>query len=201
MELGVAGASGPLSWTVTAYRATWRDEILRLADAAGLPRGAVNAGPTCHQGLETAVRWRLWQGPVRVTAALTSTLGRFWFEDDPAYGRNRLAGAPPHVGRAELRAEGRSGFCAVETTWAAGRTWVDHAGRLGYGGHALVHVRAGWRWGGGGGVFVAAKNVFDRAHIASAAGVLDVARAPAATAIFLPGAGRLLTAGVEWRWR
>ena len=43
------------------------------------------------------------------------------------------------------------------------------------------------------------RNVLDRPHLASTAGVLDLARTPAATAIFLPGTGRTLTLGCEWK--
>jgi iron complex outermembrane receptor protein len=200
VELGVQGERGPWGWNVTAYHGGWRDEILRLADANGLPRGAVNAGPTRHQGLESQVRWRLSDTPHRLTLSVTSTLGRFVFESDPVYGRNRLAGAPPHVGAAELAYEYPGGFyAAVEATWVAGRTSVDHAGRLGYGGQALLHGRVGWRLRDRWVVFLAVRNALDRAYLASTAGVLDLARAPAATAIFLPGTARAATLGLEWK--
>jgi iron complex outermembrane receptor protein len=200
LEAGVQGQQGRLAWNVTAYHGRWGGEILRLADANGLPRGAVNAGATVHQGLESAVRWKLRDGPPGLSLAATSTVGRFDFEGDPVYGRNRIAGAPPHVGTAELAYDHPQGFYgAVESTWVAGRTSVDHAGRLAYGGHSLLHARIGWRRGDRWVVFVAMRNVLNRAHIASTAGVLDLARVPAATAIFLPGAGRALTLGFEWK--
>ncbi len=200
IELGVQGRRGPVAWNVTAYRGGWRDEILRLADTNGLPRGAVNAGATLHEGVETSLRWQWHDGPHGLSLAVTSTLGRFVFEDDAVYGRNRIAGAPPHVGMAELAYEHPRGFFgAIETTWVAGRTSVDHAGRLTYGGHTLLHARFGWRVGERLVVFLAGRNLLARAHLASTAGVLDLARAPAATTIFLPGAGRALTLGFAWK--
>lgn len=200
LEVGAQGARGNFSWNVTAYRGRWHDEILRLADANGLPRGAVNAGATFHEGIETAVRWRLLEGNHGLSLAATSTLGRFVFDGDPVYASNRIAGAPPHVGTAELAYDHPRGLlCAIESTWVAGRTSVDHAGRLAYGGHALLHTRLGWRFKGRGVVFLAVRNLLDRVHLASTAGVLDVARTPATTAIFLPGAGRALSLGFEWK--
>lgn len=200
IEVGAQGEHGPLVWNVTAYRGRWRDEILRLADANGLPRGAVNAGATMHQGIETTLRWRVLEGAHGFALAATSTLGRFVFDGDSVYGRNRIAGAPPHVGTAELAYDHPRGFYgAVESTWVAGRTAVDHAGRLAYGGHALLHARAGWRLGDRWVVFVAVRNALNRAHLASTAGVLDVARTPATTAIFLPGTGRAFTLGFAWK--
>ena len=43
------------------------------------------------------------------------------------------------------------------------------------------------------------RNALDRRHLASTAGVLDLARSPAATSIFLPGPGRAFTLGLEWK--
>lgn len=200
VEAGANGASGPLDWSVTVYQAEWRNEILRLADAAGQPRGAVNASPTSHAGIEASLRWHILTGANRLTFTVTGTSGRFRFKDDPVYARNRLAGAPPHTGAAELRYEDRRGWhAAAESTWVAGPIPVDHAGRLTYGGHALFHLRGGWRLTPRLHVFAAIRNVLDRRHLASTAGVLDLARNPAATSVFLPGPGRAFTLGFEWQ--
>ena len=198
-EVGTRGAHGPLSWDVTAYHGEWTNEILRLADAKGAALGADNAGPTRHLGVETTAHWRLLDQGQRLTLNVSAVWNRFYFENDPVFGRNRLAGAPPHVGSAELLYEHPRGFFgAVGLDWTAGQTPVDHAGRMTYGGHTLAHLRAGWRskaWT----FFADVSNIFDEQHIASTAGVLDIARNPAATSIFLPGAGRGFTIGCEWR--
>lgn len=200
VEAGTNGTAGALAWSVTVYDAAWRNEILRLADAAGLPRGAVNASPTRHTGVEAALRWHLLTGADRLTLTVTGTSGRFHFKGDPVYGRNRLAGAPPHTGAAELRYENpRYGYVAAESTWVVGPIPVDHAGRLTYGGHALFHLRLGRQFTPRFHAFVAVRNVFDRRYVASTAGVLDLARNPAATSIFLPGPGRTVTLGLEWK--
>ena len=197
-ELGTIGTHGALGWDVTAFRGEWTNEILRLADAAGLPRGAVNASPTRHLGLETSAYWRILDGTQRLKLVTTAVWSRFYFADDPVYGRNRLAGAPPHQGSAKLIYEHASGFFATGMLdWTAGPTPVDHAGRMSYPGHVLTHLRAGWRQGRAWTLFAEVRNVFDRQHIASTAGVLDLARNPAATSVFLPGAGRSLTVGLE----
>ncbi|MBM3853300.1 MAG: TonB-dependent receptor, partial [Verrucomicrobia bacterium] len=102
LEMGAQGSWRRLNWDVSAYQGRWSDEILRLADASGSPRGAVNAGRTRHDGVETGLRWRVSEHLPGLTLAATSTLGRFTFARDPVYGSNRLAGAPPHVGSAAL---------------------------------------------------------------------------------------------------
>jgi iron complex outermembrane recepter protein len=199
-EIGGRGRSGPLTWDAAVYHAEWHNEILRLADPRGLPRGAVNAGPTTHDGVELSARWLLIERPWRVALQSTAAWTSFTFDDDPVYGQNRLAGVPPHFGTAELTVDfPRGGFGAIGTDWSAGATRVDHAGRLQYGGQALTHVRGGWRYAPYWTIFIEVQNVFDRNTIASTAGLLDLARNPPVTAIFLPAPGRAVTLGVEWR--
>ncbi|MCC6988470.1 MAG: TonB-dependent receptor [Acidobacteria bacterium] len=198
-EVGLRGTAAAWAWDVAVYRAAWRNEILRLADASGAARGAVSAGPTTHAGVEVALRWRFVTEPVRCSLAVSSAWSRATFDSDTIYGSGRLAGMPPHTGTAEGMVEfPRGTFVALGADWVAGTTWADHARRLGYGGRTLAHARAGWRIGGRWTLFVDTRNLFDHRSIASTAGVLDVARVPAATAIFLPAPGRTFTVGVEW---
>ncbi len=197
-EIGARGTLGSFDWNVTTYHAKWQQEILRLADASGLPRGAVNANDTIHEGIETSLRWRLLDESHKVSITLTSMLSHFYFDHDPVYGNNRLAGAPPHTGNAEILYQNPNGFyAALEATWMAGSIPVDHANRLFYDGATLGHLRFGWHSPSGWLIYATVRNVFDQQHIASTAGVLDLARNPAATTIFLPGVGRSFTLGFE----
>lgn len=201
-ELGATGRRARIEWDLTAYTADWSNEILRLADARGLPRGAVNASPTRHQGIEALVRWSLIDGPQQLQLVAAGTWSRFTFVDDAVLGRNRLAGLPPHQGSAELQYENKVGpFAAVGGDWTAGATAVDHAGRMSYGGHAIATLRSGWRSLQGWRVYLEVRNLFNRGYISSTAGVLDVARNPSATSIFLPGVGRSVLLRLEWTFR
>ncbi|HNC23880.1 MAG TPA: TonB-dependent receptor, partial [Opitutaceae bacterium] len=69
---------------------------------------------------------------------------------------------------------------------------------LTFGGYGLAHVLAGGNLNPRVTVFGGGRNLFDRVHVASTAGVLDLARVPASTSIFLPGPGRAFTLGLEW---
>ncbi|MBI5381471.1 MAG: TonB-dependent receptor [Opitutae bacterium] len=199
-EAGVRGRSGSVRWDATVYRANWSNEILRLADARGVARGAVNAGPTRHTGLEAAVHWRLLDGAHRLTFNASGVWTRCIFVGDTLFGENRLAGVPPVVGVLDLVYEHPRGyFLGTGVDGTAGKTPVDHAGRMVYGGQTSLNARAGWRSRAGWMFFVEARNLADRNAIASTAGVLDVVRNPAATAIFLPTAPRRFTVGCEWR--
>ena len=199
-EIGARGQRAALAWDVTVYRAAWTDEILRLADAKGAALGAVNASPTRHEGIEASARWRLVDGPHRLTLNTSLVWTHFTFTGDPVFGRNRLAGVPPFLGSAELLFEVPRGFFgALGTDRTDGRIPVDHGGRMTYDGRTLFHARAGWRVGEAWSVFLDARNLLDRRYVVSTAGVLDLVRNPAATAIFLPGIGRSVTCGFEWR--
>jgi iron complex outermembrane receptor protein len=199
-ELGARSQRAALAWEVTAYRAGWTDEILRLADARGAALGAINASPTRHEGIEASARWRVLDGPPRLTLSSTAVWNNFFFTGDPVLGRNRLAGVPAFLGSAELLLETPRGFfCALGADRTNDRIPVDHGGRMTYAGRTLAHARAGWRAGAAWTLFVDVRNVFDRAYLASTAGVPDLVRNPAATAIFLPGPGRSLTLGLEWK--
>ena len=100
----------------------------------------------------------------------------------------------------QLRYAETGGFFATfGTSWVSGTTYADHANRIGFSGHTLANVRLGWqarRWTFG----LEVDNLFARRYIASTAGVLDLSRTPATTALFLPGNPRSFTATLEWRW-
>ncbi|RME66965.1 MAG: TonB-dependent receptor, partial [Verrucomicrobia bacterium] len=200
-EIGIRGGTETLRYEVTFYHAHWRDELLRLADATGTPLGTRNAGPTTHRGIESALRWRLLQAHQTLDLILTHTWSEATFDADPVFGDNHLAGLPRHAGSAELQFADRQGpFAALAAAWIGGTTWADHANRLGYDGHLIINARCGWRDPRGWTLYAEVTNLFDEAYIASTAGVLDIARNPAATTIFLPGSPRRWQVGLEWRW-
>ncbi|MBK8479254.1 MAG: TonB-dependent receptor [Opitutaceae bacterium] len=200
-EVGLRYDGGsPISFGVTAYAANWRDELLRLADASGAARGTVNAGPTWHRGIESSLSWVVSKGRHRLACWIAHNWNVARFAGDPVYGQNRLAGLPEHAGAAELEWSHDHGtFAAFGANWVWGRTYADHANRLSYPGYALASLRLGWRkdrWS----VALEVGNVLDRGYIASTAGVVDLAREPAGTAVFLPGRPRSLVVSVERRW-
>ena len=106
------------------------------------------------------------------------------------YGRNRLAGLPPHVGTAQLSWGQKGGLSArVGASWAWGTTYADHANTLGHPGHTLANAGLSWlddHWT----LSLDVSNLFDRRYVASTAGVLDLARTPATIATDARTAGR-----------
>lgn len=196
-ELGLASERGPLAASVTLFDGRWTDELLRLADATGASLGTVNAAKTRHSGIESAVRWRLLDREGQhLDLAAAHTWSRAVFDEGIYRGRH-LAGLPAHAGAAHLSWSGAGRFFAsVSARWISGPTWADHANRLAYPGHTILDARAGFRLRPGCRAFVEIDNCLDRRIIASTSGVVDIARNPPSTALFLPGLPRQVRIGL-----
>lgn len=203
------GARCPASWNradfeVTAYAANRRNELLRLADAAGAAAGTINAGPTRHYGIETACTFQLvksWGKWNDLQLRFADNWGVSRFAGDPVYGHNRMAGRPTHTGGAELGWTHDHGpFAALGADWAWGRTYADQANRLSYPGHTVANLRLGWRAIDKWRVVFEIGNLFDRRHIAATVGALREADDPTTAAVFLPGRPRTTTVSFERRW-
>ena len=201
-EVGARGRQGTLSWTSALYLAPWRDELLRLVDENGAPRGTVNAGRTIHRGWENSLEWEfLRQSGGSLALWATYNLTDASFDDDPVYGSRHVAGVPPHSGAVELRATSESGwFVAPGLQWQAGETYGDHYNTIGYGGYALCSLEIGRRHPDGWSLSLRIHNLLDRATIASTAGVLERAPDPRNAAIFLPASPRGVELTFQCAW-
>jgi len=201
-EIGLSAALGRWAWTSRAYYAPWRRELLRLADADGAPRGTVNARETLHMGWESLVEWRVLESPdMEWNFWATYHLSEVRFDDDPVYGDSRIAGVPPHSGAVGLRGDLSGGwFIGPGLHWQTGPTYADHGNQLSFGGFAVWSLEVGRKHPAGWEMGVRVRNLFDRRYIASTAGVLDRARQPESTAIFLPGTGRRVEAHFSYGW-
>jgi iron complex outermembrane receptor protein len=187
------------AWTLDAalYRARIDGELLALNDGDGQPLGTVNAGRTRHQGLELGAEWRIgdaWRWSANYL------WNNFRFDHDPTYGDGRLAGIPPQWLRTGLRwSHGDSVYVEPNLEWAPQRTYVDHADTVSAPGYAIFGLRVGGRFARDGSWFADARNLGDRRWIAGTNVVADAHGMDGAN--FLPGEGRALYVGVEWRLR
>lgn len=193
-EAGIRIERDQLSLDATLYRADLRDELLSLTDADGNPRGTVNAARTRHQGLEFGATWRVTDAMELRTAYLWND---FRFDGDPVFGDNRLAGIAPQLLRAELRWTLGPVYVAPSVEWSPQRSYVDHANTLAAPAYAIVGLRIGgdwqqrWRW------FVDARNLGDRRYAATTGAIANSLGQDSRQ--FLPGDGRSVFAGLEWR--
>lgn len=193
-ELGLRVETAALSLDAALYRADLRDELLALTDADGNPRGTVNAQRTRHQGLEFAATWRMAQTLEWRGAYLWND---FRFDGDAVFGDNRLAGVAPQLLRTELRWDLGGWYVAPTAEWSPQRAFIDHANTFAAKGYAIAGLRIGgdwqqrWRW------FVDARNLGDKRYAATTGVIADAQGRDSRQ--FLPGDGRSVFLGLQWR--
>ncbi|HEX2100661.1 MAG TPA: TonB-dependent receptor, partial [Candidatus Synoicihabitans sp.] len=208
IEAGTRGTRGAARWDLTLYHAKVNRELLTL-DHDNNPSTAaatVNADETIHRGVEFGGEIDLWRGAGHTAAEVSRvvvrgawTCGDFRFDDDPRYGNNRLAGLPTHLLRSEITWEHLRGWYAgITGEWVPTKTWIDFRNTFAADPYTIV----GWRCGGPLGPrctwFLDLRNLTDRRY-ASTTGVIEDARGLDQPQ-FLPGDGRSLFGGFDFRW-
>jgi iron complex outermembrane receptor protein len=183
-EVGWRSRAGQASgtrwtWDVAAYYASIRDEILSMDDPGALGNSlTTNVDRTTHAGLEALVGASLAVGGGhRIDPRVSVTVNRFHFDDDPAYGGNRLPASPTYATRGEVLYRHASGVYAGPTFDLVGERYVDFANAYTVEAYELMGLRAGVsgrRWE----IFGEVRNLFDTDYVATV-GVLNVAGADA----------------------
>jgi iron complex outermembrane recepter protein len=194
-EIGTRGETAAIHWDLAIYHAELRDELLGVS-VGPMPGQVltVNVPRTVHQGIEAAAGGRAgafhWQA-----AALYN---RFRFDNDPVYGNNTLPGLPELLLRAEVLYRPSAAWELGPTVeWSPRSYPVDMANSLHADSYAIWGFKIGsgedkhLRW------FIEARNIFDKRYASTTGVIRDAVGADAAQ--FLPGDGRSVFAGVQWR--
>jgi iron complex outermembrane receptor protein len=203
-EIGTRGKRPDFTWELTAYRADIKDELLCLYSAFG-NCNVTNADRTMHQGIEAGAGVAIFRNivvrgdqPDKIWLNVAYTLNDFRFENDPVFGNNLLPGAPRHFVRAELLYKHPSGFYfGPNIEWVPQGYYADSANTLSTEPYAIFGLKAGFDNGGPYSAYIEARNIANKAYIASAS-IID--RANAASPLFEPGTGRAIYAGFKMRW-
>lgn len=199
VELGTRGRTRTIEWDLVFYNARLRDELLQVATNTAGANVTVNAPRTLHRGIELGLAGKAWATRTgRIEWQLNGLWNDFRFRKDPTYGNRQLPGLPRHVVR------GQAGYRLAGGTLLA--LQLDHSG-----GYAIDFARtqrapAYTIWGlkaagplsQGVSWFVEGRNLSDRRH-AVATGVLRDAQGRD-QAQYLPGDGRSIYAGIDWRF-
>jgi iron complex outermembrane receptor protein len=208
VEIGTRGTRRWLRWDASAYHSAIKDELLTVQlppPAAIGATGTINADRTIHEGVELGFDADLlghdWKTSAidRLVLRTAWTWGRFRFDDDATYGNNTIAGLPEHIVRGELVWETASGWYAGPTfEWVPVKTYIDHRNTFSADAYALLGFKLGRRLDKGISWFVEARNLTDETYAATT-GVIENA-AGTDQAQFLPGDGRSVYAGIEYRF-
>jgi len=203
-EIGTRGKRPDFSWELVGYRANIRDELQCQYSSFG-NCNVTNLDRTIHQGIEAGVGAALFRNifvtgnaPDKIWLNLAYTFNDFRFDNDPTFGNNQLPGAPRHYLRAEMLYKHPNGFyVGPNLEWVPQSYFVDSANTLKTEAYAIWGLKAGVDNGGTYSMYVEARNIGNKAYIASAS-VID--RANPASPLFEPGSGRAVYAGVKARW-
>ena len=217
-ELGTRGLREDFTWEAAVYRMDIRNELQCLFQDFGECR-VVNADKTVHQGVElgfgVAILKGLFTGgssnsglvakgevaesggdKVWLNVAYTFSDSRFRHDAD--FGNNELPGAPPHFFRGELLYKHPSGFYGgPNVEWVPQAYYVDDANTEKTKAYALLGAKAGYDAGGAFAAYVEARNLTNEKYISSVS-IID--RATPTSALYQPGDGRAVYAGMKYRW-
>jgi iron complex outermembrane recepter protein len=207
-EIGTRGERGFLRWDASLYHARVEDELLAIT-LPGPVSGTLNADKTIHQGIEVGFAADLlgqsWKTEAdhRVVLRTAWTYGDFRFDGATpgvaGSNDNRIAGLPPHLIRGELVYETKTGWYAGPTfEWVPVKSYIDHANTFSADPYALLGFKLGRRVDKGISWFIEAKNFTDETYAASHGVILNASGADQAQ--FLPGDGRSVYAGIEYRF-
>jgi iron complex outermembrane receptor protein len=201
LEFGSRGKMNRVSWDLSWYYSWLDNELLSLGIPGISPTQTVNAGRTIHHGIEAMLDVDLLRDLLpndRLFLRQTYLFSDFHFDGDSDFSNNELPGMPRHYYRAELLYEHPCGFYAgPNVEWTPEAYFVDLANTQRAGSYALLGFKVGFRREKGPSFFIEAKNLTDEDYVATT-GVLTTAAAN--SAVFFPGDGRAVYAGMEWKW-
>lgn len=203
-EIGTRGRHGRVEWEVAAYRSWLRDEIqLLLGPVPGSAIAQNVQGRTIHQGAEVALNTTMAENLIgqgdRLSTRAAWTFSDFRFSDDPTYRNNQLPGAPRHVLRQEVRYRHGSGaWIAPNIEVVPQGFFADNANTVRTNPYTLFGIRGGAELiPGRVSAFFDARNLGNTRYISS---VSVTTRAAANSALFEPGFGRSVFAGLQVRF-
>jgi iron complex outermembrane receptor protein len=204
LELGTRGRRSRFSWDFSYFYSWVERELLALGSPVLGPTTTVNAGSTIHQGVEFALNVDLLRNLAtssdRIVLNQNFLYSDFRFNGDAAYGNKLLPGYSPITYRAQMLYEHPCGFYAGPTLeWSPFRFAADLARTTFADPYALLGLKLGYRTKKGVSFYVEARNLTNVIY-SPTVNVVTNATVAGSTAVFLPGDGRSVYGGVEWKW-
>ncbi|WP_010488865.1 TonB-dependent receptor family protein [Pseudomonas sp. S9] len=202
-EIGTRGQREDTNWDLALYRAQIKNELQCLTTAPWSPCSVVNADKTVHQGVEAGFGAAFLKSAVAsgdsVWFNAAYTYNDFFFDNDSRYGDNELPGVPQHYLRAEVLYKHPSGFyLGPNTEWVPKSYYADNDNQEKVDPYTLWNLKIGYDdlasgWSG----YLEGRNIFDTRYISSTA---IAGTATEDSALYNPGVGRALYAGVRLNW-
>lgn len=197
VELGLRGVSSGVSYEVSMYHMTKKDDIVSFQDPVTNQRIAVNAGKTLHRGVEVGLGVPLahdW----RVDASLSYAKHTYekWVVSGTAdFSGNEMEAAPRVTANTRLTyAPAWLNGGRVQLEWfRLGSYWRDAANTSKYRGHDLVNVRASYPFAKRFELFGSVTNLLDERYAETSA-------LSSGQPTFTSGLPRSVFAGLQAKW-
>lgn len=201
-ELGIRGKAGSgVSYEVSLYHMTKRDDILSYRDPATSATQSVNAGKTLHRGIEVGVgadlarEWRF---------DLALSYARHTYESwvtkagnvNVDYSGKEMESAPRTIGNARLSyVPGALNGGRMTLEWITlGSYWLDQANTGQYEGHDIFNLRANYPLNKSLEFYGSIANLTDKRFAESS-------QLTSGSMLYAPGMPRTVYAGVQYNWR
>lgn len=201
-EIGSRGNSARVDWDFAAYYARLQNELLQTqvfaAGNNGIPSPqTTNAGRTVHAGIEMGMTARL---PAHLEWRHSLLINDFRFDHDPTFGDSRLPGIPRSLLRGELMYRNGGFYIGPTIETSPQRYAVDFAETL----YSDSYTLFGWKMGQQVNTqlswFLEGRNLTDRKYASTTSVVFDASRPGTSQALFMPGDGRSVYMGMQWRY-
>lgn len=215
-EIGTRGRWDRFFWDATMYRADIHNELLQFNTAPGAFVGAppltFNAPHTIHQGIEFSAGVELlrdlWGTGDAVTLTQIWTLNNFFFVNDPTFGYNKIAGAPPNVLRTILAYRNPNGiYISPILDWAPVGAFADYANTVRTPGYALLSLQAGFSVPNTAlpngpfpysvSFYLDARNLTNQHYISDLQTVVNASTPDSNPSLYFPGTGRAIYGGMK----
>lgn len=201
-EVGTRGNSEYIDWDFSAYYAKLNNELLQTAvfAAGNNPAAAVqttNADKTTHAGIEFGLTARL---PWHLEWRQSLLINQFRFDNDNTFGNSDLPGLQKSLLRGELMYRNHGFYLGPTVEFSPQRYAVDFAETLYADNYTLIGFKAGQQVNTHFSWFLDARNLNDKRYVASTSVILDAARPGTNQSLFLPGDGRSVYVGAEFKY-
>lgn len=200
IETGIRGRAGEVSYEVSVYHMTKKDDIVSYRDPVTTQTTSVNAGKTLHRGIEIGAGVPMvkdW----RIDASLSYAKHTYeaWLVAvggvNVNYSGKEMETAPRVIANTRLTySPGYMNGGQIQMEWfKLGRYWLDAANTGTYSGHDIFNLRASYPFGKGLEVYGNVNNLFDKHYAETASGT-------AALPTFNAGLPRTMFVGLQAKW-
>ncbi|WP_020167799.1 MULTISPECIES: TonB-dependent receptor family protein [Methylotenera] len=201
-EVGTRGNSEKIDWDFSAYYAKLNNELLQTAvfAAGNNPAAATqttNADKTIHAGIELGLTARL---PWHLEWRQSLLINQFKFDNDNTFGNRDLPGLQKSLLRGELMYRNHGFYVGPTVEFSPQRYAVDFAETLYADSYTLFGMKLGQKVNEHFSWFLDARNLNDKKYAASTSVILDATRPGTNQSLFLPGDGRSVYVGAEFKY-